>query len=74
MARFDPRKLYIVQMLHTSSSPENPVTAQQIADYLVEKNIRCDEETVLRETELLQLSGVPILNGDNNSKTFYIEK
>ncbi|MBQ6212562.1 hypothetical protein [Ruminococcus sp. XPD3002] len=74
MSRFDPRKLYIVQMLYTSSSPEAPVSAQKIADYLVEKNIRCDEETVLYETELLQSSGVPILCAENNSKSFYIKK
>lgn len=74
MSRFDPSKLYILKILHTSSSHEEPVSAQRIADYLVEHNIRCDEETVIRATEQLQSSGVPILRGDNNGKCFYIDK
>jgi len=74
MSRFDPGKLYIIQMLHTSSSHEQPVSARQIADYLTARNIRCDEDYVVRETTLLQSYGLPILCSENSSRCFYIEK
>ncbi len=61
-------------MLHTSASQEAPVSAQSIAEYLCEQNISCDEATVLSETAALQSSDVPIMNSDDNSNCFYIQK
>ncbi|HAG13139.1 MAG TPA: hypothetical protein DCG49_04670, partial [Ruminococcus sp.] len=70
MSRFDAKKLYIIKKLHTSATPEAPVSAKSIAEYLCEQNIISDESTVLRETALLQSSEVPILCSEANHNCF----
>jgi len=64
----------MIKKLYTFASPAAPVSAQSIAEYLCEKNIICDESTVLRDAALLQSSGVPILCSGANGNSLYIEE
>ena len=72
MARFNARKLYILQMLYRESGREHPLSADLIAEKLREHNIFCDPETVIQDAVLMQYSDVAIYSSDNRS--FYIEK
>ena len=72
MARFNARKLYMIQMLYNRSGREHPLTAEQITELLRERGICCDEQTVIQDAVSLQHSDVAVYSSDNRS--FYIEK
>ncbi len=65
------RLLVLVQMFYEHTDQENPMTGQDILDYLADHNVPANEKTVRGDIQLLQNLGLDIVKIVSRPNLFY---